>query len=108
MKIVDGKVYHSDWPAGGQWYLNNERVLDPIQNERIRRAPAGKIPPGKYLVLGDNRPNSNDSHKWGLLDGDAIIGKAMCIFWPPQAADTNVHFNPDEAVKEKWRIGILQ
>ncbi len=105
MKIVDGKVYHTQW-AGGQWSLNTAPVSDPGQNAAISNAPPGKIPPGKYLVLGDNRPNSNDSHKWGLLDGNRIIGKAMCIFWPPQNNEKN--FSLDEEIKDRWRVGILQ
>ncbi|MCS6862147.1 MAG: signal peptidase I [Abditibacteriales bacterium] len=104
MKIVDGKVYWSEW--SGQWYLNDAPVSDPARNEAIRRAPPGKIPEGKYLVLGDNRPNSNDSHKWGLLDGDRIIGKAMCIFWPPK--NNEPRYGLDEEIKDRWRIGILQ
>lgn len=81
MKIVDGKVYHSEW-AAGQWHLNNTPISDPVRNERIHTAPPGKIPEGKCLVLGDNRNNSNDSHKWGLLPVESLIGKAMAIFWP--------------------------
>lgn len=41
-----------------------------------------EVPPGKVFVLGDNRNDSNDSHLWGFLDRDRILGKAMVIFWP--------------------------
>ena len=41
-----------------------------------------KIPPGRLLVMGDNRNNSNDARFWGILDRKRILGKAMFIFWP--------------------------
>ena len=41
-----------------------------------------KIPPGKLLVMGDNRNDSNDARFWGLLDRKRVLGKAMFIFWP--------------------------
>lgn len=35
------------------------------------------IPKGKYLVMGDNRQNSNDSRFFGLVDGYSIEGKVL-------------------------------
>jgi signal peptidase I len=41
-----------------------------------------RIPEGYYFVLGDNRPYSNDSHSWGVLEAKRVLGKAVVVFWP--------------------------
>ncbi|XTZ10179.1 MAG: signal peptidase I [cyanobacterium endosymbiont of Rhopalodia yunnanensis] len=40
------------------------------------------VPEKQYLVLGDNRNNSYDSHYWGHVPKEKIIGKAFVRFWP--------------------------
>ncbi len=55
-------------------------LMDPeidYQMEKLR------VPNGALFVMGDNRNNSNDGHKWGPLDRSRVVGKAMVIFWPP-------------------------
>jgi len=40
------------------------------------------VPAGNLFVLGDNRNDSSDSHAWGLLPLDNVIGKAILVYWP--------------------------
>lgn len=41
-----------------------------------------RVPKGYLFVLGDNRNNSSDSHEWGLLPRDHMIGRAWVAYWP--------------------------
>jgi signal peptidase I len=41
------------------------------------------IPRGDYYMMGDNRPDSEDSRFWGPVPKAWIIGKAFLTYWPP-------------------------
>ena len=41
------------------------------------------IPRGDYFMMGDNRPDSDDSRFWGPVPKAWIIGKAFFTYWPP-------------------------
>jgi signal peptidase I len=43
-----------------------------------------RVPPDAYFVLGDNRPESADSHVWGFLSTSDLIGQAYKIYWPSE------------------------
>ncbi len=86
MKIVGGAVYSRDYLAPGQppdkWKQNNIAASDADQ-ARITLAAPGKVPQGFLLMLGDHRSNSNDGHVWGFAPRQNVVGKAICVFWPP-------------------------
>jgi signal peptidase I len=41
------------------------------------------VPKGYYYMMGDNRPDSEDSRFWGPVPKAWIIGKAFFTYWPP-------------------------
>jgi signal peptidase I len=41
------------------------------------------IPRDAYFVMGDNRPDSEDSRFWGPIRRSWIIGQAFFTYWPP-------------------------
>lgn len=86
LKIIGGVVYardHTDPESPGRWAVDHVPVDEPLQS-RLDMLPSQPIPPGKLLMLGDHRNDSDDGHYWGLLDQDRVVGKAICVFWPPR------------------------
>ena len=62
----------------------NPMVEDYVAEDPDYRVPELRVPTGFSFVLGDNRNQSHDSHRWGLLRMERIVGKAEFVFWPPR------------------------
>lgn len=84
MKIIDSKVYYvSNLPLDA--WRGNVRRGATVCNKSLRWFRTTKpdaVPPGKLLVLGDNRNESHDSHVWGFTPMANLKGKALAVFWP--------------------------
>jgi len=80
LAIVRGKKMGYD---AGHVEVNGERLNEQYIKEppRYTMAPR-KLGPQEYFMMGDNRNNSNDSHAWGPLSRDRMIGRAEVLFWP--------------------------
>lgn len=69
----------------GQVYINGQLMPEPFgPNPGSYTAPPVTVGPDEVFVMGDNRNNSSDSHLWGPLPLDRIIGKAVISYWPPR------------------------
>lgn len=77
-------------------YINDEPYKETFLDEKVvtysflfkdicdEECPNGVIPENKYLVMGDNRPESEDSRstKFGLIDKKDIKGKVFQSLLP--------------------------
>ena len=66
-------------------YLNGKPLVEPyIAEPPTYDLPATVVPKGMLFVLGDNRNNSFDSHRWHFLPRKNVQAKAVVRFWPLQ------------------------
>ncbi len=64
-------------------FVNNEPMLEPYISAPPLYEGTWIVPEGSLFVLGDNRNSSSDSHSWGMVPLDNVIGKAEVVYWPP-------------------------
>lgn len=67
----------------GTVWINDTALDEPYIADSPSYSGEWVVPEGNYFVLGDNRNNSSDSHSWGFLPSDNMLGKAFFVYWPP-------------------------
>ena len=72
-------------------YINDNLLNEPyvLEDQTLHAIKCGEemlcqgvVPKGNFLMLGDNRRNSQDGRFWGFLPKERIIGRAVFMFWP--------------------------
>jgi signal peptidase I len=73
---------------GGKVIVNGQQLSEPyIERQASYNFGPEMVPADNYFVLGDNRNNSSDSHIWGMVPRDKIIGKSWVYYrvtWPTE------------------------
>jgi signal peptidase I len=64
--------------------INGAPLKEPYIESPAFYSGTWNLGAGEYFVLGDNRRNSSDSHSWGVLPHDNVVGKAWLCYWPPE------------------------
>ncbi len=69
---------------GGRVIVNGEVIDEPYgPSPGTYDSEPVTLPADELFVMGDNRNNSSDSHIWGALPMQNVIGKAVASYWPP-------------------------
>lgn len=76
----------------GEVRVNGQLISEPYIQASPTYDSSWVVPEGQFFVLGDNRNNSSDSHAWGYLPEDHILGKALLVYWPPSKWTKVPHF----------------
>lgn len=76
-KYLGSDVETEDFLVSGSKVYTVNYNVDTLEN-----LESDIIPEDMYLVLGDNRQNSEDSRYYGLIKKEDIIGKTTIRIWP--------------------------
>lgn len=73
--------------TNGQVHIDGVALIEPYLNDLPRYSYGPEtVPPNHVFVLGDARNNSYDSHSWGMLNQQLIIGRVELRYWPVDRA----------------------
>lgn len=66
----------------GKVSVNGTLLDEPYISAPPTYSGSWTVPEKSIFVLGDNRNSSEDSHEWGFVPYDSIVGRALVIYWP--------------------------
>ncbi len=72
VEVRDGILWRNGAPVGADW------GREPMNYA----LPELTVPDDHVMVLGDNRNASLDSHLWGPLPLERVVGTAVWRYWP--------------------------
>lgn len=71
---------------GGLIYINGIPLDEPYISQPPYYLGEWVVPADAVFVLGDNRNSSSDSHSWGFVPLEDLVGKALVVYWPFDSA----------------------
>jgi signal peptidase I len=88
VSLENGRVFVQQ-PGGSPVRIEEPYVVHTIDGGLAPTLPkdaegtsSWKVPAGSYFVMGDNRPDSQDSRFFGVVDRELIVGRAWLRYFP--------------------------
>ncbi len=88
VSLENGRVFVQQ-PGGSPVRLEEPYVVHVIDGGTAPTLPkdaegtsSWTVPAGSYFVMGDNRPDSQDSRFFGVVDRELIVGRAWLRYFP--------------------------
>jgi signal peptidase I len=75
----------------GQVLVNDTALVEPYIMAPPHYNNTWTVPEDQVFVLGDNRNSSSDSHNWGFVPYENLLGKALVVYWPLDQVKTLTH-----------------
>jgi len=82
VKRIIGKPGDEVVIRNGNVWINNQLLSEPYISAAPDYEGTWNVPDDALFVLGDNRNPSADSHIWGFVPLENVIGKAFAVYWP--------------------------
>ncbi len=69
----------------GETFVNEKKIQEPYisSDHSVDNMGPLRVPADRYFVMGDNRPVSSDSRRFGPISKENILGKVFVVWWPP-------------------------
>lgn len=87
IKRLIGKPGDTVRAENGKIYVNGVALDEPYIAQPPYYIGEWVVPEDSVFVLGDNRNSSSDSHSWGFVPLDDLVGKALLVYWPLNAVE---------------------
>jgi len=76
LRIIDGEVIRNGRPERAPYMIRcHGQVTCNFPGTIV-------VPKGDYYMMGDNRPDSEDSRFWGPVPRSWLIGRVFFTYWP--------------------------
>jgi signal peptidase I len=82
LSIQDGRVFRNGKPEPDSFTIPCDGSVSCNFPRTI------VVPKGDYYMMGDNRPDSDDSRFWGPVRRSWLIGQVFFSYWPPDRIGT--------------------